>query len=126
MKSGKPHRVPLPASAVAVLKQARPLRNDSELILPSVTYPRRPMTSAALVKNMWEIGLAEQTTVHGFRTSFRTWASERTDIPREICEMALVHMVDDAVERAYSRSDLLEKRIRNMQLWDGFLVGKHK
>ena len=123
MKNGKPHRVPLSGAAIAVLEQARPLRNDSDLLFPSLNNNRRPMTSAALVKNLREIGLADKTTVHGFRTSFRTWAAELTDIPREICEMALAHTVGDAVERAYSRSDLLEKRVALMQLWDDFLAG---
>ena len=124
MKSGKPHRVPLSNTALAVLEQARPLRNDSDLVFPSTTYPHRPMTSAALVKNLREIGLADKTTVHGFRSAFRTWAAERTDIPREICEMALAHTVGNAVEQAYSRSDLLEKRVELMSLWDEYLSGK--
>ena len=68
-------------------------------------------------------GLADRTTVHGFRTSFRTWAAECTDIPREVCEMALAHTVGNAVEQAYSRSDLLEKRVQLMRFWDNFLRG---
>ncbi|MXZ73648.1 MAG: tyrosine-type recombinase/integrase [Gemmatimonadetes bacterium] len=121
MKNGKPHRVPLSKSALEVLKDARPLRNDSNLIFPSLMKPRHPMSSRALVKNLEELGLADKTTVHGFRTSFRTWASERTDIPREVCEMALAHTVGNAVEQAYSRSDLLEKRTSLMVQWDEFL-----
>ena len=123
-KNGKLHRVPLSDAALAVLEQTRPLRNDSDLVFPSLLRPRRPMDSATLIKNLREIGLADKTTVHGFRTAFRTWAAERTDIPREICEMALAHSVGDAVERAYNRSDLLEKRVKLMRLWDGFLNGE--
>lgn len=82
------------------------------------------MTSATLVKALKQIDLAEKTTVHGFRTSFRTWAAERTDIPREVCEMALAHTVGNGVEQAYSRSDLLEKRKSLMQQWDFYLSGE--
>ena len=124
MKNGKVHRVPLSATALKVLVQAGELRNDSDLIFPSATDPQRPMTSATLIKHLRKIGLAEKTTVHGFRTSFRTWASECTDIPREVCEMALAHTVGNSVEQAYSRSDLLKKRVSLMRLWDGFLSGE--
>ena len=123
MKNGKPHRVALSAPALAILEQARPLRNDSALIFPSAMKPRNSMTSATLVKNLKQIGLWKRTTVHGFRTSFRTWAMERTDIPREVCEMALAHNVGTAVEQAYSRSDLLEKRTALMDQWAAFLQG---
>ena len=124
MKNGKQHRVPLSKAALAVLEKARPLRNDSDLVFPSTTYPHRPMTSATLVKNLRVIGLADKTTVHGFRSPFRTWAAECTDIPRDVLEIALSHTVGDAVEQAYSRSDLLEKRVKLMRLWDGFLNGE--
>jgi len=59
-------------------------------------------------------------TVHGFRSSFRTWAAERTNYPREICEVALAHTVGDETERAYQRGDLLNKRRRLMEQWSSF------
>ena len=68
--------------------------------------------------------MAGDTTIHGFRTSFRVWAAERTEIPREVCEMALAHAVGNGVEQAYSRSDLLEKRVELMRLWDDFIGGR--
>ena len=122
-KTGKPHRVALSAPALAILEQARPLRNDSGFIFPSAMKPRKHMHSATLVKNLEQIGLWDKTETHGFRTSFRTWAAERTDIPREVCEMALAHNVGTAVEQAYSRSDLLEKRTALMDQWAAFLQG---
>ena len=123
MKAKRDHRVPLSRSALAILEQAKPLRNESDLVFPSLIRPHHPMTSRTPMKALEQLGLAEKTVVHGFRTSFRTWAAEGTDIPREVCEMALAHNVGNAVEQAYSRSDLLEKRVRLMQLWDGFLEG---
>ena len=121
MKAKRDHRVPLSRSALAILEQAKPLRNESDLVFPSLIRPHHPMTSRTPMKALEQLGLAEKTVVHGFRTSFRTWAAERTDIPREVCEMALAHNVGNAVEQAYSRSDLLEKRTLLMRHWDGFL-----
>ena len=65
-------------------------------------------------------------TVHGFRSSFRTWAEERTNYPREICEVALAHTVGDETERAYQRGDLLAKRRRLMEQWAAFCRSKPK
>ena len=126
MKAKNAHRVPLSPDAVAVLEQARALRNGSDLVFPSGLHPRKPMTSRTLVKALEEIGLADRTVVHGFRTSFKTWAMERTDIPHEVCEMALAHTVGDAVVQAYSRTDLLEKRVRLMAQWSGFVTGQDR
>ncbi len=58
---------------------------------------------------------------HGFRATFRTWAAETTNYPREVCEMALEHTLGSKVEAAYNRGDLLEKRRGLMQEWSGFL-----
>ena len=121
MKGGKPHRVPLSGTALAVLEEAESLRDGSDLIFPSTSKPGHPMTPDNLMKVWRKMPMAKDTKVHGFRTSFRTWAAERTDIPREVCEMALAQNVGSAVERAYSRSDLLVKRASLMQLWDDFL-----
>ena len=121
MKAGKIHRVPLSKSALAVLDQAVNIRDGSDLIFPSPAKSGHPMANNTLKKHMVKVGLWERTVVHGFRTSFRTWAAECTDIPREVCEMALAHTVGTGVEQAYSRSDLLEKRVRLMQQWSRFL-----
>jgi integrase len=66
----------------------------------------------------------ESVTVHGFRSSFRTWAAERTNYPREICEVALAHTVGDETEQAYQRGDLLDKRRRLMEQWSAFCRSK--
>jgi integrase len=74
------------------------------------------MTLSKLVK---ELGF--DADIHGFRTSFRTWVQERTDYPREIAEHALAHVVGNAVEAAYARSDLFEKRRALMADWAAYL-----
>ena len=120
MKSDRPHRVPLSKSALAVLEEAETLRDRSGLVSPSKANLGEPI-SDNWTKPMTQIGLHDKATVHGFRSSFKTWAMERTVIPHEVLEMTLAHTVGDAVVRAYSRSDLLEKRTTFMQLWDDFL-----
>jgi integrase len=64
----------------------------------------------------------ENVTVHGFRSTFRYWASEVANVPREIAEMSLSHRVGSDVERAYARSDLLDKRRILMEQWSGYVV----
>ena len=59
-------------------------------------------------------------TVHGFRSTFRTWASERTNYPHEVCEAALAHIIPDAVVRAYKRTDLFDKRRELMATWSNY------
>ena len=77
---------------------------------------------------MWRLGLPERrrhydAVPHGFRSSFRDWASERTDHPREVIEAALGHVVRNQTEAAYARSDLFERRRRLMSAWMCYLIG---
>ena len=65
-------------------------------------------------------------TAHGFRSSFRDWAAERTNIPRAVCEAALAHVVSDKVEAAYLRSDLFDLRRSLMQSWAAFVTTQPK
>ena len=76
-----------------------------------------------MTKLLRDVGLAERATVHGFRSSFRTWASECTDAPHAVMELCLAHAVGSAVEQAYARSDLLEKRRALMREWADFVAG---
>src|SRR3712207_8091648 len=62
-------------------------------------------------------------TAHGFRSTFRDWAAEQTNFPREVCEQALAHSIPDRVEAAYRRGDLLVKRRQLMLAWDAFVTG---
>ncbi len=75
----------------------------------------RPLSDMTISKLVKELGF--NADVHGFRTSFRTWAQEQTSYPREVAEAALAHLSGDAVERAYARSDLFEKRREMMDAW---------
>lgn len=113
MKAG--HRVPLSAPVLAILEAVRDLLGA--LVFPS-TKPDRPlsdMTLAAVLKR-----LEVPVTVHGFRSTFRDWAEERTDYPHEVKEAALAHKVSNAVERAYRRTDLFDRRRALMNEWAAF------
>ena len=123
MKGGVEHRQPLSDPAIEVLEQARPLRDESGLVFPSPSRPGRPLSDMAMTKLLRDVGLAGRATVHGFRSSFRDWASERTDAPHAVMELCLAHAVGDSTERAYARSDLLAKRRALMQQWADFVAG---
>ena len=123
MKNGVEHRVPLSDAALAVLDQAQALRGTTDLIFASNTRPHSPLSNMTLTKILRTSGLAEKTTVHGLRSAFRTWAAEQTDAAHAVMELALSHSVGSAVEQAYARSDLLEKRRRLMVQWAEYIVG---
>ena len=122
MKTGVEHRVPLSDAALAVLEQAQALRGTSDLIFASNTRPHSPLSNMTLTKILRTTGLAERSTIHGFRSSFRDFASEQTDAPHAVMELALSHSVGSAVEQAYARSDLREKRRRLMDLWAEYIA----
>ena len=122
MKAGVEHRVPLSDAALAVLEQARILRDRSGLIFPSPMKPA-PMSDMTLTKVLRTTGLAERATVHGFRSSFRDWAGECTNTAHAVMELSLAHAVGSAVEQAYARSDLLAKRRRLMDQWATYITG---
>ncbi|MCV2865008.1 tyrosine-type recombinase/integrase [Albidovulum sediminicola] len=121
MKMKRPHRVPLSPRAMAILAEAMALSGGSGLVFPG-TKPGRPLSDMTLSKLVKELGF--KADVHGFRTSFRTWAQERSTFPREVAEAALAHLSGDAVERAYARSDVFDKRRKMMGAWDAFLDGE--
>jgi integrase len=117
MKAGREHRVPLSAATVTVLEQMREIR-ESEFLFPGGKKgkPLSNMAMLAVLKRMERGDL----TAHGFRSSFRDWAAERTNFPHEVAEMALAHTVGDKVEAAYRRGDLLQKRRQIMEGWARF------
>jgi integrase len=115
MKMGKEHRVPLSSAAIAVLKAMQAIRHG-ELVFPG--RDGRPITRLAVLKVVKK--LAGDFTTHGFRSSFRDWAAERTAFPAELAEMALAHSVGTAVEAAYRRTDLFDKRRKLMDAWAVF------
>ena len=118
MKAGLEHRVPLSNAALAVLERSEVLRDQSGLIFPSALRPDKPMSDMTLTKVLRDNGLAEITTIHGLRSSFRDWCAE-TGKPREIAEAALAHVVP-GVEGAYFRSDLFERRRLLMAQWGAY------
>ena len=118
IKAGVEHRVPLSDEALAVLERVRPLPDASGLVFPS---PRgREFSNMTLSKALRAAGI--DAVPHGFRSSFRTWASERTNADHAVMELSLAHAVGSSVERAYARSDLFEKRRRLMDQWAAFLT----
>lgn len=122
MKDGEEHVVPLADAAVAVIEQARPLRDRSGLLFPSPARPGRPLSENTLSKLLRDLGIP--AVPHGFRASFRTWGSERTNTPREILEMALAHAVGDLTERSYRRTALKDKRRKLMNRWARFATSE--
>jgi len=121
MKAEREHRVPLSASAVAVLDQMQACR-ESEFIFPGGKRGR-PLSNMAMLKLLKRMGRADLTT-HGFRSTFRDWAAERTNFPREVAEMALAHTVGDKAEAAYRRGDLFQKRRQLMDAWSRFCTSR--
>ena len=117
MKAKLEHRVPLSERAVAVLDEAQEIADKSALVFPSPTG--RVLSDSTLSKLLRELGIG--AVPHGFRSSFRDWAAERTEVPREVCELALAHVNSDRVEAAYRRSDLFDRRRELMQAWADFL-----
>ncbi len=118
MKAGKDYRIPLTAEALAALEAAQGL--DPDLVFPGQRRGR-PMCDMTLTAVLRRMGRGE-FTVHGFRSTFRDWAAERTNAPREIAELCLAHFVGSAVERAYRRSDLFDKRRDLMDQWARFCL----
>jgi len=121
MKANKEHRIPLSDAAVAVLDQMARLRQPgSDYVFPGVRAGQPASASPAqrLLK-----AINNTVTIHGLRSTFRDWAAEATHFPREVAEMALAHAIPDAVEAAYRRGDLFEKRRALMQMWADYCAG---
>jgi integrase len=118
MKGRREHRVPLSAPALAVLERAREAGQGSEHIFPNIGRGR-PLSNMAMLKTLERLGRPE-LTAHGFRSTFRDWAAERTNFPGEVAEAALAHVIDDKTVAAYRRGDLFEKRQRLMNSWAEF------
>jgi integrase len=107
------HRVPLSRGAIAVLDRMK--GHNAEFVFPGMK-PGKPLSNMAMLNLLGRMGRGD-ITVHGFRSTFKDWAAERTNFPREVSEMALAHVIDDKVEAAYRRGDLFEKRRRLMDAW---------
>ncbi len=84
---------------------------------------QKPLGEMALLQVIARMGRTDDTTAHGFRSTFRTWVAERTNFQREVGEAALGHVNGDRVEASYQRGDLFEKRRRLMDAWAVFCAG---
>ena len=100
------------------LEILRTLQSPGEFVFPS--YKREnPISKSTMLKLLELMGRKDLTT-HGFRSTFRDWAAEQTSYPSEVVEMALAHVVKNAVEAAYRRGDLFDKRARLMAAWSEY------
>ena len=125
MKANREHRVPLSDAAMGILEQAGAQGIDCALVFPSPTKKDKPLSDMALTKILRDNGLAARATVHGFRTSFKTWCMEETSVSWAVGESALAHTIGNSTEAAYARSDLFDRRRDLMQLWADYLTIIH-
>jgi len=116
-KTGREHRVPLTAEALAIVDAARQ-RSPNEFLFPALRG--KPISDMAMSTFMKREGYEPRP--HGFRTTFRTWAEDQTDAAFEVKESALGHQVDTGVVGAYQRSDRLQLRRRLIETWSDFLL----
>jgi integrase len=124
IKAGREHKVPLSARCIEILDAAEKLSEGKpdELLFPgrSADVPLSNMAMLMLLRRMGR----DDITIHGFRSTFRTWCAEKTNAPRQVAEAALAHVIENKVEAAYQRSDLFERRRRLMNSWAQFCTTK--
>ena len=121
MKMKRDHRVPLCRRAVEILDEALRMGDAGPLVF--TTRNGEPLDVQRFRRLLRRVGIA--CVPHGFRSSFRDWAAEETDHPREVIEAALAHVVGNQVEAAYASSDLFERRRRLMDDWEAYLAVTH-
>jgi integrase len=121
MKAHREHRVPLSPRALAILGEMAATRtneDDDAFVFPG-PKPGTPLSNMAFLMLLRRMGRGD-LTAHGFRATFKTWASECTSFQNETVEAALAHVIGDKVEQAYRRGDLFQKRRRLMDAWARF------
>lgn len=125
MKAKREHQVPLSDAALAVLESMP--KNCDVVFAGTKGQPLSDMSLTAVIRRMnsdakpvWTDANGEGITVHGFRSTFRMWAAETTNYPREVAEHALAHQLPDAVERAYQRGSQFAKRVALMAEWAAY------
>jgi integrase len=122
MKMGREHRVPLSARAVEILERALACADGGPWVFPGRT-PAKPLSNMAFLMVLRRLK-HDAITTHGFRSSFRDWAAEKTNVPRAVCEAALAHTLRDKTEAAYHRTDLFDRRRELMNTWTKFATAK--
>lgn len=118
MKNAEDHRVPITAAMLEIIEPLKKLQSDFVFEGQKRNQPLSNMSMLMLLRRMG----VQKVTVHGFRSTFRIWAAEVAKAPREIAEMSISHVVGSEVERAYSRTDLLERRRDLIERWSIFLT----
>ena len=121
MKAGREHRVPLPPRAIVILKKLAKLKQGDFVF--EGQRRNKPLSGMAMQMMLRRMKI-DDATVHGFRSSFRDWAGNVSNFPREITEMALSHVIGDKAEQAYRRSDALDKRRKLMEAWANYCEPK--
>jgi integrase len=114
MKSGRMHRKPLGIRTLEIITKMAAIRTTSDFVFPG-QRPNKPLSHVAFQKVLAR--MQTPYSAHGFRSSFRDWAGDCTQFPREVCEAALAHSVGDAAEQSYRRLDALQKRRALMETW---------
>jgi integrase len=118
MKANRDHRVPLSARCIQILREAKSVADGGPFVFPGRS-PERSLSNMcfhmALRRMEWT-----NCTPHGFRSSFRDWAAERTNFPRQVCEAALAHLLPNKTEAAYNRTTLFDRRRELMDSWASF------
>ena len=122
MKAGKEHHVPLCSRAISILHEAKAISGNSKYIFPSSQNWQKSMSDATISKAVRVLGY--DVTVHGFRSTFRDWASETRSYPNDVVEMVLAHTNPNRTEAAYKRGDLFDKRVAIMNDWMMYCDGK--
>jgi integrase len=119
IKAKREHRIPLSGPALALLKKRYDARQDDGWIFPGVAGKHLSNNAILVLLERMNRGMI---TAHGFRSTFRDWAAEQTNFPREVAEMALAHAIPDKVEAAYRRGDLFAKRVKLMDAWAAYAL----
>ena len=119
MKAGKEHRIPLTDDAIKLLNNLPHFEGSNYLFTAPKGGPISDMTISAVCRRM-EV----EAVPHGFRSTFRDWAAETTNFPREVAEQALAHTLPSTVEAAYRRGDLFNKRVKLMNAWNTYINKK--
>lgn len=117
IKAGREHRVPLSPRCLELLEEAAAVADGGPYVFPG--RPQAPLSNMVFLMLLRRLK-REGITAHGFRSAFRDWAAERTNMPRAVCEAALAHVVKDKAEAAYFRSDLFDLRRSLMNSWATF------
>ena len=122
MKAKVEHRVPLVPRCVEILRAAKQIADDGEFVFPGRSHDK-PLSNMAFLMTLRRMGRTD-ITAHGFRSSFRDWAEEKTNTQRSVVESSLAHTVENKVEAAYLRTTLFDKRRRLMESWANFALTK--